>query len=65
MCWTPPPATSWLTVANPGPADAEVAIEAANAAWLAWRRKTAKERSIIQHKWFDLLMANQGDLGAS
>src|SRR5450756_410781 len=49
-------------VANLGPADAEKAIAAANAAWPAWRNKTAKERSIILRKWFDLLMANQDDL---
>jgi succinate-semialdehyde dehydrogenase/glutarate-semialdehyde dehydrogenase len=28
-----------------------------------WRGKTAKERSNILRKWFDLLMANQDDLG--
>ncbi len=50
-------------VANLGPADAEAAIAAANAAWPAWRAKTAKERSAILRKWFDLLMANQEDLG--
>ena len=44
-------------------ADAEAAIAAANAAWPAWKAKTAKERSIILRKWFDLLMANQDDLG--
>ena len=49
-------------VANLGPADAEAAIAAANAAWPAWKAKTAKERSIILRKWFDLLMANQDDL---
>jgi succinate-semialdehyde dehydrogenase / glutarate-semialdehyde dehydrogenase len=49
-------------VANLGPADAEAAIAAANAAWPAWRSKTAKERSLILRKWFDLLMANQDDL---
>ncbi len=49
-------------VANLGPADAEAAIAAANAAWPAWRAKTAKERSTILRKWFDLLMANQEDL---
>src|SRR3989344_1826458 len=43
-------------VANLGPA-------AANAAWGPWRTKTAKERSIILRKWYDLLMANQDDLG--
>ncbi|WP_296507732.1 NAD-dependent succinate-semialdehyde dehydrogenase [Rhodoferax sp.] len=49
-------------VANLGAADAEAAITAANAAWPAWKSKTAKERSIILRKWFDLLMANQEDL---
>jgi succinate-semialdehyde dehydrogenase/glutarate-semialdehyde dehydrogenase len=50
-------------VANLGPADAEKAIAAANAAWPAWRTKTAKERSILLRKWYDLIMANQDDLG--
>ncbi len=50
-------------VANLGPEDAQAAITAANSAWPAWRSKTAKERSIILRKWFDLLMANQEDLG--
>ena len=59
------PATSQklADVANLGPVEAELAIAAANAAWPAWRNKTAKERSIILRKWFDLLMANQDDLG--
>lgn len=38
------------------------AIEAANAALPAWRAKTAKERSVILRRWFDLMMANQEDL---
>ena len=50
-------------VANLGPQDAKAAIAAANAAWPAWRSKTAKERSAILRKWFELLMANQDDLG--
>ncbi len=50
-------------VANLGPQDAQAAIAAANAAWPAWRAKTAKERSILLRKWYDLLMANQDDLG--
>ncbi len=59
------PATGFklADVANLGPQDAEAAIAAANAAWPAWRNKTAKERSIILRTWFDLLMANQDDLG--
>ncbi len=49
-------------VANLGPAETEAAIAAANAAWPAWKAKTAKERSAVLRKWFDLLMANQEDL---
>ncbi|HMZ86430.1 MAG TPA: aldehyde dehydrogenase family protein, partial [Giesbergeria sp.] len=57
------PATGALLadVANLGPQDAQAAIAAANAAWPAWRAKTAKERSILLRKWYDLLMANQDD----
>ncbi|MEY4654209.1 MAG: succinate-semialdehyde dehydrogenase, partial [Pseudomonadota bacterium] len=50
-------------VANLGASDAEAAIAAADKAWPAWREKTAKERSNLLRKWFDLLMANQDDLG--
>jgi succinate-semialdehyde dehydrogenase/glutarate-semialdehyde dehydrogenase len=50
-------------VANLTAQDATAAIDAANAAWPAWRNKTGKERSILLRKWFDLLMANQEDLG--
>ena len=50
-------------VANLGVNEAEQAIAAANAAWSAWRNKTAKERSILMRRWYDLLMANQEDLG--
>jgi len=50
-------------VANLTAKDAEAALDAANAAWPAWRNKTGKERSIILRKWFDLLMANREDLG--
>ncbi len=49
-------------VANLGPAEAEAAIAAANTAWGPWKTKTAKERSAILRKWFDLLMAHQDDL---
>ena len=59
------PATGQLLaeVANLGPQDAQAAIAAANAAWPAWRSKTAKERSILLRKWYDLLMQHQDDLG--
>jgi len=51
------------TVPGMGAAEARRAIEAANAAWPAWRTKTGKERANILRKWFDLMMANQDDLG--
>lgn len=49
-------------VANLGADDATHAIAAADAAWPVWRNKTAKERSIILRKWYDLLMAHADDL---
>ena len=51
------------TVPKAGAAETRRAIEAANAAWPAWRAKTAKERSVILRKWFELMMENQEDLG--
>src|SRR6266849_5228164 len=58
------PATGEIlgTVPNMGAAETRRAIEAANAAFPAWRVKTAKERANILRKWFDLMMANQEDL---
>jgi succinate-semialdehyde dehydrogenase/glutarate-semialdehyde dehydrogenase len=58
------PATAEVlgTVPNMGAAETRRAIEAANAAWPAWRAKTAKERSAVLRKWADLMMANQEDL---
>jgi len=49
-------------VANLTPAHAQQALDAANAAWPAWRNKTGKERHALLLKWFQLLMANQEDL---
>ncbi len=50
------------TIPNMGAAETRRAIEAANAAWPAWRAKTAKERANIMRKWFNLMMENQEDL---
>jgi succinate-semialdehyde dehydrogenase/glutarate-semialdehyde dehydrogenase len=50
------------TVPNMGQAETRRAIEAANAAWPAWRARTAKERAAILRKWFELMMANVEDL---
>ncbi len=51
------------TVPKMGAVEAKRAIDAANAAWPAWRKKTAKERSAILRKWNDLMLANVDDLG--
>jgi succinate-semialdehyde dehydrogenase / glutarate-semialdehyde dehydrogenase len=50
-------------VPDMGVAETKRAIEAADKAWPAWRAKTAKERAAILRRWFDLMMANQDDLG--
>lgn len=50
------------TVPNMGKAEAERAIEAAKEAWPLWKNKTAKDRSIILKKWFDLIISNADDL---
>ncbi|MCP3724403.1 NADP-dependent succinate-semialdehyde dehydrogenase [Paraburkholderia sp. CNPSo 3272] len=50
------------TVPRMGAAETRRAISAANAAWPAWRAKTAKERSVILRKWHDLMMENADDL---
>jgi succinate-semialdehyde dehydrogenase/glutarate-semialdehyde dehydrogenase len=49
-------------VAALGKAETARAIDAAEAAWPAWRDKTAKERSAVLRNWFELIMANQEDL---
>ncbi|KDB09761.1 succinic semialdehyde dehydrogenase [Burkholderia sp. lig30] len=58
------PATGALlgTVPAMGTAETRQAIDAANAAWPAWRKKTAKERAAILRKWHDLMMENADDL---
>jgi succinate-semialdehyde dehydrogenase/glutarate-semialdehyde dehydrogenase len=50
------------TIACMGAVEARRAIEAANIAWPAWRKKTAKERSAILRKWSELIIANVDDL---
>ena len=41
-----------------------VAIAAAEKAQKEWAKWTGKERAVVMRKWFDLMMANQADLGA-
>ncbi|KQW90045.1 NAD-dependent succinate-semialdehyde dehydrogenase [Massilia sp. Root418] len=50
------------TIPDCGAAETRRAIEAANAAWPAWRKKTAKERAAVLRKWSDLIVENVDDL---
>jgi succinate-semialdehyde dehydrogenase/glutarate-semialdehyde dehydrogenase len=50
------------TVPKMGAAETRRAIEAANAAWPAWRARTAKERAGLLRRWYDLVLKNQDDL---
>ena len=50
------------TIPKMGKAETRRAIEAAQAAWPAWRALTAKARSNLLRRWFDLMMAHQEDL---
>jgi succinate-semialdehyde dehydrogenase/glutarate-semialdehyde dehydrogenase len=45
-----------------GAAETRRAIAAADAAWPAWRSKTAKERGTILRKWHELMLFNADDL---
>ncbi|UTY60663.1 NADP-dependent succinate-semialdehyde dehydrogenase [Massilia sp. erpn] len=50
------------TIPNMGVAETRRAIEAANAAWPAWRKKSAKERAVVLRKWYELILENADDL---
>jgi succinate-semialdehyde dehydrogenase/glutarate-semialdehyde dehydrogenase len=50
------------TVPDMGVAETRRAIEAAAQAFPAWAALTAKERSGVLRRWYELLMANQEDL---
>lgn len=43
-------------------AQVEQAVLAAETALHSWKNTTAKERSVLLRKWFDLIVANQEDL---
>ncbi len=60
------PATGALlgTVPNMGAAETRRAIDGANAAFKAWRKLLAKERSALLRKWHDSMLANVDDLAA-
>ena len=50
------------TVPKLGSAETRQAIEAADRALPAWRKKTAKERAALVRRWFDLMVEHQEDL---
>lgn len=72
--WTDADSGKTLPVTNPatgeqigtvpvmGAAETRRAIDAANAAWPAWRKKPAAERARILRKWNDLILENTDDL---
>jgi succinate-semialdehyde dehydrogenase/glutarate-semialdehyde dehydrogenase len=45
-----------------GAAEATVAVQAAAGAFRGWASRTAKERSALLRRWFDLITANRQDL---
>lgn len=51
-----------VDVADLGVDETRDAIAAAQAAWPAWRAKTAKERGAILTKWFQLMVQHTDDL---
>src|SRR5574343_1252612 len=58
------PATGELLAEVPdcGHRETQAAIDAASAAFPAWRDLAAKERGRVLRRWHDLVMANQEDL---
>ncbi|RTQ99365.1 NAD-dependent succinate-semialdehyde dehydrogenase [Halomonas nitroreducens] len=58
------PATGEVLAEVPdlGAEDAREAVAAAEAAWPAWRRRTAKERAVLLRGWFERIMAHQDEL---
>uniref|UniRef100_A0A8C9XD38 Succinate-semialdehyde dehydrogenase n=1 Tax=Sander lucioperca TaxID=283035 RepID=A0A8C9XD38_SANLU len=49
-------------VSDCGPAEAKQAVDAAYKAFHSWKQYSAKERSVLLRKWFDLLMLHKEDL---
>ena len=72
--WVEADAATGIAVSNPasneligyvpklGRAETEEAIAAAKTAQVAWAARTAKDRSQVLRRWFDLMMQNQNDL---
>ena len=72
--WVEADAATGIAVNNPanndligyvpklGRTETEEAIAAAKTAQLAWAARTAKDRSQVLRRWYDLMMQNQDDL---
>jgi succinate-semialdehyde dehydrogenase/glutarate-semialdehyde dehydrogenase len=50
-------------VANSTAVDARAAVDAAQAAFPAWRATPAKQRALLLKRWNDLILAHQDELG--
>jgi len=50
------------SVPDLGSAETRAAIEAAERAWPAWRALTAKERSAVLRRWFELIVEHRTEL---
>jgi len=50
-------------VSKSGKAETEAAVKVASDAFPAWRKTTAKERSEILHRWYELMLENKQFLG--
>jgi succinate-semialdehyde dehydrogenase/glutarate-semialdehyde dehydrogenase len=58
------PATGEIvgTLPTCGAAETRAAIDAADRALPAWRKKTAKERATVVRRWYELMLEHQEDL---
>ncbi|CAI5661479.1 succinate-semialdehyde dehydrogenase, mitochondrial [Oreochromis niloticus] len=51
-----------VRVSDCGPAEAKQAVDAAYKAFHSWKQYTAKERSVLLRKWFELLLLHKDEL---
>ncbi|XP_028984614.1 succinate-semialdehyde dehydrogenase, mitochondrial [Betta splendens] len=51
-----------VRVSDCGPAEAKQAVDAAHSAFFSWKRRTAKDRSVLLRRWFELLKLHQDEL---
>ncbi|WP_120429773.1 NAD-dependent succinate-semialdehyde dehydrogenase [Acinetobacter baylyi] len=58
----PATSTEIIKIASVGKAETEQAVDAAADAFETWKLTTAKERSLLLKKWFQLIIENQEDL---